>query len=64
LRTSEGLSKVVEAEAVLTSLLLFGFVYALLGAVFVYLLNAKIKHGPDDADLQPAGKWALPLPNN
>jgi hypothetical protein len=32
----------------------------LLFAVFVYLLNSKIQHGPDEADLRPAGKWALP----
>lgn len=58
LRTSEALSKVVSAEAVLASLLLFGFVYLLLLAVFVYLLNDKIRHGPDDADLIPSGKLA------
>jgi cytochrome d ubiquinol oxidase subunit I len=61
LRTPDGLSKVVKAEAVLTSLIMFAFIYALLFAVFVYLLNEKIQHGPDDADLQPSGKLALPL---
>ncbi|MFN3409217.1 MAG: cytochrome ubiquinol oxidase subunit I [Limisphaerales bacterium] len=60
LRTSEGLSAVVKAEAVLTSLILFALIYVLLFAVFVYLLNDKIKHGPDDADLVPTGKLALP----
>lgn len=58
MRTSEGLSAVVKAEAVLGSLLLFTFIYVLLFAVFVYLLNDKIKHGPDEADLQPTGKLA------
>ena len=33
----------------------------LLFAVFVYLLNDKIQHGPDAADLTPSGKLALPL---
>jgi hypothetical protein len=28
--------------------------------VFVYLLNEKIQHGPDEADLTPSGKLALP----
>jgi cytochrome d ubiquinol oxidase subunit I len=60
LRTSEGLSAVVKANAVLSSLILFTFIYLLLFAVFVYLLNDKIQHGPDDADLEPHGKLALP----
>ncbi len=60
LRTSDGLSKVVKAEAVLGSLILFAFIYALLFAVFVYLLNDKIHHGPDDQDLIPSGKLAIP----
>lgn len=61
LRTSEGLSAVVKANAVQTSLIMFTLIYLLLFAVFVYLLNDKIKHGPDDADLEPHGKLALPL---
>jgi len=60
MRTSEGLSAVVKAEAVLGSLILFTFIYLLLFAVFVYLLNDKIQHGPDEADLTPSGKLALP----
>ncbi len=60
LRTSEGLSAVVKANMVLTSILLFGAVYVLLFTVFVYLLNDKIQHGPDEADLTPSGKLALP----
>jgi cytochrome bd ubiquinol oxidase subunit I len=61
LRTSAGLSAVVTANTVLTSLVLFTVIYVLLFAVFVYLLNDKILHGPDDADLVPAGKLALPI---
>jgi len=60
LRTSEGLSAVVKANMVLTSMILFTAVYVLLFAVFVYLLNDKIQHGPDEADLTPSGKLALP----
>jgi len=59
LRTSEGISKVVRAEAVVTSLIMFAFIYLLLFAVFVFLLNEKIQHGPDEADLTPSGKLAL-----
>mgnify|MGYP000939265956 CR=1 FL=1 len=58
MRTSEGLSAVVTANAVLGSLVLFTFIYLLLFAVFVYLLNDKIQHGPDEADLKPTGKLA------
>ncbi|HTB83718.1 MAG TPA: cytochrome ubiquinol oxidase subunit I [Candidatus Sulfotelmatobacter sp.] len=62
MRTPEGLSAVVKANAVLTSLILFTFIYFLLFAVFIYLLNDKIHHGPDDTDLIPSGKLALPEP--
>ncbi|MDQ8204518.1 cytochrome ubiquinol oxidase subunit I [Pelagicoccus sp. SDUM812003] len=48
LRTSDGLSKTVEANQVLFSLIGFSLIYALLFALFVFLLNMKIKHGPDD----------------
>lgn len=54
LRTSEGLSKVVTANQVLFSLILFTAVYALLFILFLYLLNEKIKHGPEEAELIPS----------
>lgn len=60
MRTSEGLSAVVKANTVLGSLVLFTLIYMLLFCVFVYLLNDKIQHGPDDEDLMPSGKLALP----
>jgi cytochrome bd ubiquinol oxidase subunit I len=60
LRTPDGLSAVVKANVVLTSLILFTFIYFLLFAVFIYLLNDKIQHGPHDDDLIPSGKLALP----
>lgn len=50
LRTSEGLSKAVKAEQVLFSLILFTLVYGLLFALFIFLLDRKIKHGPDEPD--------------
>ena len=40
------------------SIVMFGVVYTLLFAVFLFLLNSKIQHGPDEADLRPTGKWA------
>jgi cytochrome d ubiquinol oxidase subunit I len=60
MRTPEGLSKVVQANVVLTSLILFTFIYFLLFAVFIYLLNDKIQHGPHADDLIPSGKLVLP----
>jgi cytochrome d ubiquinol oxidase subunit I len=48
LRTSDALSAVVSANEVLTSLILFGLIYLLLFVLFVYLLNEKIQHGPED----------------
>ncbi|MGH1436850.1 MAG: cytochrome ubiquinol oxidase subunit I [Lewinella sp.] len=51
LRTSDALSKVVTANQVLFSLIMFSIVYLLLFSLFIYLLNKKIKHGPDDHDL-------------
>ncbi len=40
-------------------MIMFSGVYLLLFAAFIFLLNDKIKHGPDEADLHPAGKLAL-----
>ncbi|MFZ5431986.1 MAG: cytochrome ubiquinol oxidase subunit I [Bacteroidota bacterium] len=48
LRTSDALSKSVTANQVLFSLILFTLIYTLLLALFLYLLNKKIKHGPYD----------------
>lgn len=50
LRISDGLSKVVVAEQVLGSIILFGIVYTFLFVLFIYLLNEKFKHGPADVD--------------
>jgi hypothetical protein len=37
---------------------MFGFVYALLFAVWVYVLNSKIQHGPDE-DVPPPPTTSL-----
>jgi cytochrome bd ubiquinol oxidase subunit I len=47
LRTSQALSEAVKAGQVLFSLILFMLVYLALGALFFFLLNRKIQHGPD-----------------
>jgi cytochrome d ubiquinol oxidase subunit I len=47
LRTSDALSKSVQANQVLFSLILFFIVYFVLFLLFVYLMNKKIKSGPN-----------------
>lgn len=47
LRTSDALSPSVSAEQVLASIVMFGLIYAMLFAVFVYVLHQKIKQGPE-----------------
>ena len=51
LRTSDAFSKAVTANQVLTSLIMFFLIYAILFLLFIYLLNKKIKHGPYDESL-------------
>lgn len=53
LRTSEGISRSVPASHVVASMVGFAAVYALLFAVWVHVLNAKIQHGPDLDEARP-----------
>ena len=46
LRTSDALSENVTREMVLTSILMFGAIYALLFFVWVFVMNEKIQKGP------------------
>lgn len=55
LRTSDAVSKVVPASHILASLVLFGLIYALIFALFVFLLYKKVEAGPNTQDLRPAG---------
>lgn len=48
LRISDGLSKAVTANQVLTSIIMFSVVYFILFFLFLYLLNEKVKHGPEE----------------
>lgn len=52
LRISEGLSKSVTANQVFGSLVMFTILYFLLFLVFIYLLNEKFKHGPEEEDAE------------
>ena len=54
LRTIHGASKYVDAGQVLGSLIMFFVIYTLLFALFLFLLDRKIKHGPEEVqDLEP-----------
>ncbi len=50
LKTKDGISPVVEAGQVWFSLALFSFIYILLFILFIFLLDQKIKKGPDEPD--------------
>jgi cytochrome d ubiquinol oxidase subunit I len=48
LKTTDAVSRSISAEHVVASLAMFGVVYLLLFVLFIYLLNEKIQHGPDE----------------
>lgn len=57
LRISDGLSKTVTANQILGSIILFCLVYFFLFILFIYLLNEKIKHGPEEEELEQASPY-------
>ena len=63
LKTSQGVSPHLPAGQVLASIIMFGAVYLMLGALFIYLLNRKIQHGPDDTEELKLPKES-PLPTH
>ena len=56
LRTIDGISssRVVGREQVIGSIMMFSVIYALLFAVWVYVLHSKIRHGPEEAAPPPS----------
>jgi cytochrome d ubiquinol oxidase subunit I len=58
LRTSDAVSRNLRAGTVLSSLLMFTAIYALLFAAFVFLLDQKIRKGPEAEDLAAEGHRA------
>lgn len=48
LRTNDAVSKAITSEQVLTSIIMFGGIYFLLGILWLFVLNRKIQHGPQD----------------
>lgn len=54
LRTSEGLSKNIDASQVVGSIIMFSIIYIILFILFIYLLNHKIQQGPaEPEDIEP-----------
>jgi cytochrome d ubiquinol oxidase subunit I len=49
LRTSDGVSEVVTSHQVLGSMAMFGVIYVLLFALWVFLLDRAIRRGPETA---------------
>lgn len=52
LRTQDGVSASLKAGQVASSITILACVYALLFVLFIYLLNHKIKHGPENDDIE------------
>ena len=50
LRTRDAYSHNLSSGQVVSSIIMFGLIYALLFAVWVYVLNDKIQHGPEEPD--------------
>ncbi len=47
MKTVDGVSPVLTASQTIASLAIFILLYIALFALFIFLLNAKIQHGPD-----------------
>lgn len=51
LRTQQGVSTSIVASQVFSSIIMFLVIYTLLFILFLYLLNHKIQHGPDEVGM-------------
>ncbi len=52
LRTVHGVSRSIDPQQVVWSLIMFIMIYTLLFILFIFLLDRKIKHGPEEAKVQ------------
>jgi cytochrome d ubiquinol oxidase subunit I len=59
LRTTDGVSEAVAADQVLTSIIMFGLIYALLLVLWLFVLNLKIKAGPEPPGEAPSTERGL-----
>lgn len=53
LRTSDGVSQTIVSSQVFGSITMFVLIYILLFALFIFLLDRKIKHGPQEIPMRP-----------
>ena len=53
MKTSQGVSPNLAAGEVLASIIMFGIMYLLLGALFIFLMNQKIQRGPEATIVTP-----------
>jgi cytochrome d ubiquinol oxidase subunit I len=58
LRTADAGSRSVTASQVLGSIIMFGVIYALLFAVWIFLLNDKIRKGPEPVSMPESASFA------
>ena len=63
LKTSEAFSRSVRANEILFSIVIFFVIYAMLLALFLFLLTRKILRGPklEEPATEPAGNWGSVL---
>jgi cytochrome d ubiquinol oxidase subunit I len=54
LRTSDALSKAVQAEHVVFSIILFGLIYLIIFGIFIYLLRKRTLIGPEEKNSEMA----------
>jgi cytochrome d ubiquinol oxidase subunit I len=50
LKTSQGVSPNVPSGVVIATIAMFFVMYTLLGALYVFLLNDKVQHGPEEEE--------------
>jgi len=60
LKTASGVTKSLAPVQVISSITMFLFIYILLFALFIFLLDRKIKHGPVDDDEEEARVYSDP----
>ena len=50
MKTAQAASPTVPAGDIFFSIILFGFIYLMLGVLYCYLLARKVRQGPDPAN--------------
>lgn len=61
LKTVDGVSSTINAHQVLVSILMFIVIYTLLFILFLFLLDRKIKEGPEGIEKEPLFRHQIPL---